>query len=154
MDAYLEWQARERVLELRMPVRAGFALACARLQATLTDPALAAALEAGWEALSGDRDDVVQIVKQLGQRQDLDDDHVAATYYALSAVQGDGEAAWWSASRALDAAFAAVDDQEEFRPLAEDAQRETVLAELGRQEELLRIAEEMEEQQAIAALRR
>lgn len=83
--------------------------------------------------------------RDLESRDDLDDDPVAAVTYAMGAVDGDADTAWWTTSRLLDAAFERVPYPAEataFRPVIEDAQHETVRQELRWIDETLSLLEQ------------
>jgi hypothetical protein len=59
----------------------------------------------------------------MDARGDLDDDAVAAVAFAVTAVIGSADDAWWAANRVLDQAFSRVEypaDARLFRPFAED----------------------------------
>lgn len=156
MISYERWTAlRVRVDALPTDRQAAFALACA--SGAVDDRVdLLAALEAGWSALV-DGADVTEVVLGLARSQDLDEDPVAATCYALWAVQAEDGAAWWAASRAVDQAFADVRyaaAETAFRPLEVDAHDPLVQGELGRQVHLLQIAESAADlSEAVARLR-
>ncbi|MGD8201293.1 hypothetical protein ACQE98_11575 [Ornithinimicrobium sp. W1679] len=156
MVSYERWAAsRERVDALPADRQAAFALACAA-GAVGDRTGLLAALEGGWSALV-DGTDVTEVVLELARGQELDDDPVAATGYALCAVQGEAGAAWWAASRAVDHAFAGVryDAAESaFRSLEVDAQDPFVRAEFARQAQLLQVVESATDlSEAVARLR-
>lgn len=143
MYSYAGWRAlRSRVEALPSDRQAAFALACAE-GAVGADVDLQGALEAGWDALVK-RGDVSELLKSLERRRELDDDRVAATHYALSSVQGQPDAAWWAASRAMDQVFGAVEYPEDavaFQPVETDALSRVVQAEITRQMRLLMTAE-------------
>jgi len=143
MDSYADWQSlRSRVKALPIERQAAFALACAD-GGVGPDVGLLGALESGWDALVN-RGDVSRLLKNLERRRDLDEDRVAATHYALSSVQGQADAAWWAASRAMDQAFDAVEHPEDavaFRPVEADALSHVVQSEITRQMNLLMTAE-------------
>ncbi len=95
------------------------------------DVDLLGSLQSGWDALV-DHGDATQVMTDIERDHDLDDDAVAATYYALTSVQGQAGAAWWAASRAMDQAFAAVEypeDASTFRPVEADAPSAVVQSE-------------------------
>ena len=144
MDSYGSWKAmRRRVDAMPADRQAAFALACAQGTVAGRDVGLLGALESGWDALV-DRGDVAELLRTLEHDRELDDDPVAATYYALSSLQGEAGAAWWAASRALDQAFSGVDypdDAVAFRPVEADALSAVVQSEMARQLHLLQIAE-------------
>ncbi len=78
----------------------------------------------GWQAVQ----------EQLGQRADLDEDDVAAVWYALGAVGGSADDAEWAAQRCVDAAFERISYYLEgatlARPLEVDTADPVVQAEL------------------------
>lgn len=140
---------RQRLAALTSEKRACFALACAeRLVARSPhdrQQELRTALEQGWSVLKGHEGDVAVVRTSFDSRSDLDDDEVAAVAYALEAVRGDADAAYWAASRSLDAAFELVDypaSATEFRQLAVDAADPVVKEEVAWQEQAIAGAEE------------
>jgi hypothetical protein len=73
-------------------------------------------------------------------RPDIDDDPVAAVFYALESVDGQFENTWWVANRAIDASFEHVlypENAAHFRTLSEDLGAESVQRELTWQRESL-----------------
>ncbi|MFI7064418.1 hypothetical protein ACIBL3_25740 [Kribbella sp. NPDC050124] len=144
MDSYENWSAlRGRVLAMPLDRQAAFALACAQGALGPDVESLSALVELGWDALL-DGGDVSQAVTELENVPYLDDDPVAATYYALSSLQGEAGAAWWAASRAMDLAFSRVEypsGAQVFRPLEVDARTTVVQAEIARQARLLETVE-------------
>lgn len=107
MLSYDSWTVlRPRVDAMAADRRAAFALACAE-GAVGSDQGLRAALASGWSALV-DQTDGAEILSDLEHSRELDEDTVATTFYALSSVHGDADAAWWAASRALYQAFDSV----------------------------------------------
>lgn len=121
------WDALRLRLEALVPQRrAAFALACAEhlvaMEATPREAELRAPLAQGWEALLGAPDDLGPLHARLEERADLDDDEVAGVAFALGAVMGGYEDAWWAANRARDAADARVSYREpSFQPADADA---------------------------------
>jgi len=144
-DPLAPWQRiRDRLSALPVPGRAVFALACAeRLVACRTSeraPGLRAALTQGWSAVLVGQGNLAHLRREFGTRPDLDDDEVAAVAYALQAVDGSPDAAWWAASRGMDAAFENVAGSEvvsEYRALEIDAAEPVVQAELEWQRAVL-----------------
>ncbi|KQR08615.1 hypothetical protein [Cellulomonas sp. Leaf334] len=129
----------DHVLTLPPAARAMFALGCAERQVRAADrhAELLSALEAGWTVARGGSVDLAAVRAELDARDDLDDDDVAATYFALGSAVGDPQDCRAAASRAMDAAFARAEDDEDatgFRPLADDATGAPVTAELAWQQ--------------------
>ncbi|KSW29915.1 hypothetical protein [Cellulomonas sp. B6] len=127
------WDA---VATLPTPARAMFALACAErlARAAGRDDELSEALEAGWAAADGQPADLAPLRSELEDRDDLDDDDPAATYFALGAAAGSVKDCRAAANRAMDAAFARVTypaGATTFRPLADDAAEPPVQDELA-----------------------
>ncbi|MCC2322250.1 hypothetical protein [Cellulomonas xiejunii] len=128
-----------QVLTLSPAARAMFALACAErlVRAAGRADELRATLEAGWAVAGGGSADLAPLRSELDVREDLDDDDLAATYYALGAATGSAEDCRAAASRAMDAAFELVPygpDETTFHPLADDAASPPVQAELAWQQ--------------------
>jgi hypothetical protein len=121
-------EMRRRLAALAAERQACFALSCAaRLVQASSHPRETDHLRLiarGWAALLGADDDAAAMRSQLSTSNDLDADEVAAVGFALGAVHGVAESAYWAASRARDAAFYRVlyeDERRTFRPLAVDA---------------------------------
>lgn len=114
------------------------ALACAERLLGRASPdqqsVLRDALTSAWESLAtADSERAATLAAVLEERDDLDDDPVAAVFYALEAVAGVPDAAGWGAARGIDDAFERVpypDGATGFRPLEEDTATETVQQEL------------------------
>lgn len=140
METYENWTTlRERVHAMPIDRQTAFALGCAYGTLGSNRAGLQAALKSGWTALVHGGD-VAQTLRDLENDYDLDDDPVAATYYALSSLGGEAGAAWSAASRAMDQAFDQVDypgDAGAFRQLERDAQTQIVQSEITRQTQLL-----------------
>ena len=107
------WDELHRRAEALPPDRrAAFALACAEHLVSITasprQAELRVALARGWAVLDGGSDDLTPLRAQLEGREDVDEDDVAGVYYALGAVQGSADDAWWAARRASDAAYERV----------------------------------------------
>jgi hypothetical protein len=139
----------QRLAALSPEKRACFALACAERLVVRTSSTrqkeLRTALDQGWSVLNGHGGDVAALRSSFDSRSDLDDDEVAAVAYALEAVRGDADAAYWAASRSLDAAFELVrhaGSATEFRPLGVDAADPVVKEEVAWQERAITGAEE------------
>jgi hypothetical protein len=84
------------------------------------------------------------LASDLERRPDLDDDVVAATFYAPRASLGSLEEAWWAVARFIDAAFdhAQYDQRETtFRSLDQDAAQPGIRRELDWLDQTLTIAE-------------
>lgn len=126
----------DQVLTLPPTLQAMFALACAERLVRAADRTgeLRATLEAGWTVARGGSVDLARLQAELEERDDLDDDDVAATFFALGAAAGDPRACRAAAARARDAAFALAEDGTAFRPLSNDAASPVVQAELAWQE--------------------
>jgi hypothetical protein len=148
-DVLRPWEeVRARVRALPARARAVFALAAAERLLSCCRPgddALGSALAVGWRvALSGGGP--WQAVRdELEQRPDLDDDEVAAVFFALGAAAGSAEDAEWTARRCADAAYGRVPYPEgatEFRPLGVDTSDAVVQEELLWQETALDLIEE------------
>ena len=139
---------RSRVLNLPPAAQAVHALACAQRVVRASDDGsadLESALHAGWSVVKSGHGDCAEIRRDLELRDDLDDDPIAAVTYAIGAVDRVAESAWWATSRLLDAAFEHVPYPVEatvFRPVAEDAQHETVRQELLWIDETLSLLEQ------------
>ena len=138
-----------RVAGLDSTRGSAFALSCAEHLVAGTgssrEDVLRNALDAGWSALLLAPTDLSDIVTKLEARDDLDEDEVAAVYYALKAIS-DPSHALYAASRAMDAAFARVpypDGAPALRPLAEDADSPEVQRELAWQQAALVLIEEL-----------
>lgn len=126
----------DEVLTLSPAARAMFALACAeRLVRAAGGPDdLQTGLDAGWEVATGGSADLEALRSELEEREDLDDDEVAATFFALGAAAGSAKDCRAAASRAVDAAFALIPyhpEETTFRPLADDFASPQVQAELA-----------------------
>ena len=88
--------------------RTVFALACAERLVTARRPSedpLHEVLAMGWSVALGGSGDCAAVRSEVENREDLDDDDVAAVAFALGAVIGNPGDAWSAASRAIDAAF-------------------------------------------------
>ena len=139
---------RSRVLSLPPVAQAVHALACAQrvVRASGEGSAdLGSALNAGWSVVKSGQGDCAEIRRELESRDDLDDDPTAAVLYAMRAVDHVAESAWRATSRLLDAAFERVPypvDATVFRPVAEDAQHETVRQDLLWIDETLTLLEQ------------
>jgi hypothetical protein len=100
---------RSKLAQLPSNERAVFALACAertvRTAGGQSEQAMNDALALGWSAVLGGPGDCGPPRASLQQRDDLENDEVAAVFYALGAVLGRADDAWWAATRAMDAAF-------------------------------------------------
>jgi len=128
-----------QVLTLSPAARAMFALACAErvVRAAGRSDELRATLDAGWTVASGGSAELARLRSELDDREDLDDDDLAATYFALGAAAGSAKDCRAAASRAMDAAFALVPygpAETTFHPLADDAATAPVQAELAWQQ--------------------
>lgn len=148
-----------QVLSLPPTRQAMFALGCAERLAHAagrTDELLPA-LEAGWTVACGGSADLAPLLADLDARDDLDDDELAATFYALRAAAGSPQDCRWAASRAMDAAFALVDRDDDttlFSPLAVEGVSGPVLAELTwQQTAAARLAESGASESVLAWLR-
>ena len=136
----------DRVVRLGFERSAIVALACAQRLASAadnTDPEILVALAMGWDR-DVEASERGSLASQLQRRLDLDDDVVAATFYALRASLGSLNEAWWAAARFADAAFdRAQYDQHEttFRSLDDDAAQPGVRGELDWLDRALSIAE-------------
>ena len=147
-DGLPAWAAvRARVRALPRTPRAAFALAVTEHLVARTRPEhdpLWAALQIGWHGAL-DRDDTWEPVREeLARRPDVDDDDVAAVYYALGAAAGSAADAEWAAQRCLDAAFDRVAypaSAGTFRPVEVDAAEPVVREELSWQETVLDLLE-------------
>ena len=139
---------RSRVLNLPPEAQAVHALACAQRVVRARGEAsadLESALNTGWSVVKSGQGDCAEIRRELESRDDLDDNPIAAVTYALAAVDRVADSAWWATSRLLDAAFERVPYPIEatvFRPVAEDAQHETVRQELQWIDETLTLLEQ------------
>lgn len=139
-NALWGWDEVERRIGLLAPERqAAFALACAEHLVTgersPRQAELRSMLDQGWMALiDGTPANLSHLRQVLEERDDLDDDEVAAVAYALGAVSGSVDDARWGAGRGRDAAYGRVpypEDARTFRPLEEDTQSPEVQAELA-----------------------
>ena len=97
--------------------------------------ALREALDTAWDALrTRQTESAAALAARLEDRDDVDDDPVAATTFALQAVAGMPEAARWGADRGIDDAFERVPHQPgvrvAFGPLDPDTASEVVQQEL------------------------
>lgn len=139
---------RSRVLGLPVEAKGVLALACAQRVVRANGKEFADiedVLNSGWSVVQFGQGDCASLRRALESREDLDDDPIAAAAYAMGAVDGDAEAAWWATSRLLDSAFERVPYPAEatsFRPVAEDAQHETVRQELRWIDEALSLLEQ------------
>jgi hypothetical protein len=136
-------ELRRRLAALAVERQACFALACAKHLVEASSQArkaeLLGVIARGWAALLGAHDAAASMRSRLSTSNNLDDDEVAAVAFALDAVNGVPESAYWAASRALDAAFKRVpyeDEKRTFRPLAVDAARPIVQQEVAWQRQL------------------
>ena len=68
------------------------------------DTGLSEAIGHGWDIAKAQRSAPAES-DRIARRPDIDEDAVAATFYALRAVDGSAEDAWWAVSRFVDAAF-------------------------------------------------
>jgi len=114
------------------------AIACADRLIHRFDDAIDAevheAVRSAWAWAAGTAWDPAATVDALEQREDLDDDAVAATAFAVQAVGGDTSGAWFAVNRLVDAAFARVPyapDESAFRPLDVDMLAAPVRADLA-----------------------
>jgi hypothetical protein len=121
-----------------------FALACAErlVNAGSADRQreLSEILSEGWAVFESGRGDCSSLRTAMISRADIDDDPVAAVYYALELVDGQAQRAWSVANRAIDAAFELISYPHgvgQFHSLSEDVQRESVQRELTWQRESL-----------------
>ena len=143
------WDELHRRAEALPPDRrAAFALACAEHLVSITasprQAELRVALARGWAVLDGGSDDLTPLRAQLEGREDVDEDDVAGVYYALGAVQGSADDAWWAARRASDAAYERVpypNGASIFRPLEADTASLEVEYELTWQRQALEALE-------------
>ncbi|WES66054.1 hypothetical protein P0L94_08250 [Microbacter sp. GSS18] len=132
--AYLE-SIRGRVLDLGAGRAAIVALACAQRLANTThtyDRMVTAALAAGWNRTTS-VSELRSHADDLERRPDADDNVIAAAAYAVRALNGSLEHAWWSVSRLIDSAFGLAEydaNSTAFRPLGEDALQPGVRLEL------------------------
>jgi hypothetical protein len=161
-EALNPWhQIRRRLGQLPPDRQAVMALASAEHLVTLTasdrEGELRRTLALGWAALTTGPRDLSELRNGLEDRDDVDDDEVAAVAFALGAVMGSLEDAWWTVNRCCDAAFDRVpypEDTTSFRPLDEDAGSPQVRRELEWQLAALSTAEESDSlATAIARLR-
>jgi hypothetical protein len=138
MDEWLTPSGRASALAELSPERqAWFALACGEhllpAEPAETRADLRITLDAGWGAIrSGDTSPVSVIRETFIEREDLDADAVASVAFALDAVLGIPDSAFWAVGRVTDAAFSAVpypQDAYAFRPWSEDASHEIVRSE-------------------------
>lgn len=148
-EAQERWAEMQRRLG-RLPAerQAVVALAGAErlvgVTASVRESELRLLLAQGWAAVTGSRD-LSRLREGLLERDDLDDDEVAAVTFALGAVMGSVQDAWWAVSRCLDAAFDRVpypDDATSFRPVEEDAASPGVRREMEWHLAALSVAEE------------
>lgn len=137
---------RGRVLSLEHTRSTALALACAqalvRAGADL-DTELSEAISHGW-AIAKTQQSAPLESDRIARRPDIDEDAVAATFYALRAVDGSAEDAWWAVSRFVDAAFEQAgypNTASQFRPLVEDSAVPHVRLRMHRLEAWLRAAE-------------
>jgi hypothetical protein len=119
-----------------------FALACAErlvnVDADERQRELSDALTEAWNVFESGAGDCVSRRALLMSRPDIDDDPVAAVYYALESVDGHFESVWRVANRSIDASFDLVPHREDatrFRALAEDIEAESLKQELTWQRE-------------------
>jgi hypothetical protein len=128
---------RKRVFSLTEPSRGVFALACAERLVRHAAPDVAESLQAplseAWSVALGGEGNLRAIRDEMDARGDLDDDAVAAVAFAMTAVIGSADDAWWAANRVLDQAFSRVEypaDARLFRPFAEDLASSQVQGEI------------------------
>jgi len=129
----------ERCADLTRTQAVWLALACAERLVSVDSAdrhdALREALDTAWDALrTGHTEGAAELAARLEERDDVDDDPVAAATFALQAVAGRPEAARWGADRGIDDAYERVPHQPgvrvAFGPLDEDTASEVVQQEL------------------------
>lgn len=136
---------RGRVLDLGAGRAAIVALACAQRLANTThshDPMVTAALAAGWNRTMS-TSELRSHADDLERRPDADDDVIAAAVYALRALGGSLEHAWWSVSRLIESAFGRAEyygNSTAFRPFGDDALQPEVRLELDWLDATLQVA--------------
>lgn len=116
--AFADDRMPERVERLPPRDRAAFAVACAARLLRQHPPRLASlaeqAIVAAWLAVDErNTDEGRSLLATLdGLGEELDDDAMAASFYALrAALDADVKDAVWAAERGLDAAFSAAEDE-------------------------------------------
>ena len=136
-DALAPWEeVRDRVRALPSVAQAVFALAVTErlvARSRSENDALRSALSVGWHVALGGDGPWQTVREELERRSDLDEDDVAAVYFALGAAAGSAEDVGYAARRCADAAFARVpypDGAAVFRPLEVDAAHAVVQEEL------------------------
>jgi hypothetical protein len=139
---------RRRIVALPPLLQAVFALACAEhlvsLEASPRQATLRAAIDRGFEQLAGESGDLAALHAALSGREDVDDDEVAAVVFALGAVLGRPNSAWWTADRSLDAAYDRAPHPVKaamFRPLEDDTADPSVQQEISWQTEAVKALE-------------
>jgi hypothetical protein len=142
-------QIRRRLAQLPPERQAVVALASAEHLVALSAPPdqeeLRRFLALGWAALKTGHPDLSGSRDELLNRDDVDDDEVAAVAFALGAAMGSVNDAWWAVNRCGDAAFDRVpylDDSTSFRPLSDDAASPQVQREVAWQQATLSLVEE------------
>lgn len=129
-------EVRARVRALPSDARAVFAIAVTEHLVARFRPendVLRSALSIGWQVALGGGGPLQTVREELERRSDLDEDEVAAVYFALGAAAGSVEDAEYAARRCTDAAFDRVlypDGAAAFRPLEVDAAHDVVQEEL------------------------
>jgi hypothetical protein len=107
------------------------------------DTELNEAISHGWDIAEAQRSAPTES-DRIARRPDIDEDAVAASFYALRAVDGSAEDAWWAVSRFVDAAFEQAEypnTAPQFRPLVEDSAVPDVRLRMHQLEAWLRAAE-------------
>jgi hypothetical protein len=137
---------RRRVLSLE-PIRStALALVCAQALVRASsdrDTELNEAISHGWDIAEAQRSALTES-DRIARRPDIDEDAVAATFYALRAVDGSTEDAWRAVSRFVDSAFEQAEYPNratQFRPLVEDNALPDVRLRMHQLETWLRAAE-------------
>jgi hypothetical protein len=137
---------RSKLAELASNAQAVFALACAERTVRATggdsERAMDDPLALGWSAVLGGPGECGPARASVQARDDLENDEVAAVFYALGAVLGRPDDAWWAATRAMDAAFERGERKPAKRrllPRDKSAPSETVQLELLWQREALQL---------------
>lgn len=137
---------RRRVLSLE-PIRStALALVCAQAlvrASSDSDTELHEAISHAWD-IAGAEPSALTESDRIARRPDIDEDAVAATFYALRAVNGSTEDAWWAVSRFVDSAFEQAEyptTVTQFRPSVEDNAVPDVRLRMSQLEAWLRAAE-------------
>lgn len=142
------------------PARALLAVGCAdrlvRAAGAQIDDEVKQAVHSAWTAVTNGSSLSPAAITDLRNRDDVNDDPVAAIVHASEAVNGDRDSGWHAVTRLVDSASARVPyapGESTFRPLDEDLRSEPVASEVRWLQEALRRLSDGERSHAIVWLR-